>query len=466
MTTQDGPGAGPDSAPNPGGTGGPRVGAAEMRDLGRLRRTRGDRYVAGVAGGLARHFDVDPVVPRVALAVLVLFGGSGLLLYGALWLLVPADDTDEAVVSLDDRSRNLALLLAAALAGVALLGDLVSGWVPGPILFLGLVVALVVGQHQRRSEERARNWASYAMPNVPTGAPPAGPAADAAPATPYAAPHPAPYSAPHRSSSPYGPTSPYAAPPSVPLTKGDDAVLPVPPVPPAPPAPPSWATSGYPVPPMPPVPPVPPVRRPRKPGPILFWFTLALASLGVGVLAVVDLAGVDVPASAYPALALAVVGAVLVVGSFFGRPGGLVLLGLVLVPVTALSLVVENVAGARLEVRPTQASALGDRYTLGAGETTIDLAGVQDVAGLEGHHLTVESGAGRVEVTLPEGLDAIVRTDVGLGSVQLLDRTSDGPGLSLNQAYDAPGTTPGVDEVTALTLDVRLGLGEVVVVTR
>ncbi|WP_447645584.1 hypothetical protein [Nocardioides zeae] len=208
------------------------------------------------------------------------------------------------------------------------------------------------------------------------------------------------------------------------------------------------------------------MRRPRKPGPILFWFTLALASLGVGVLAVVDLAGVDVPASAYPALALAVVGAVLVVGSFFGRPGGLVLLGLVLVPVTALSLVVENVAGARLEVRPTQASALGDRYTLGAGETTVDLTGVQDVVGLEGHHLTVESGAGRVEVTLPEGLDAIVRTDVGLGSVRLLDRTGDGPGLSLNQAYDAPGTTPGVDEATALTLDVRLGLGEVVVVAR
>ena len=43
------------------------------------------------AGGLARHLDIDPIIVRVALVVLVFFGGSGLLLYGAMWLLVPEE---------------------------------------------------------------------------------------------------------------------------------------------------------------------------------------------------------------------------------------------------------------------------------------------------------------------------------------------------------------------------------------
>ena len=66
----------------------------EIRDLGRLRRSRDDRKIAGVAGGLARHLDVDPIILRVALVVLVFFGGAGLLIYGAGWLLVPEEETE------------------------------------------------------------------------------------------------------------------------------------------------------------------------------------------------------------------------------------------------------------------------------------------------------------------------------------------------------------------------------------
>ena len=43
---------------------------AEARDLSRLRRSSTDRHVAGVAGGLGRHLDVDPVILRVAFVVL------------------------------------------------------------------------------------------------------------------------------------------------------------------------------------------------------------------------------------------------------------------------------------------------------------------------------------------------------------------------------------------------------------
>ncbi len=67
-TTHTGPDAGPGSGPE--GDTGPRVTAEEVRDLGRLRRTTTDRKVAGVAGGLARHLDVDPIILRVAFVVL------------------------------------------------------------------------------------------------------------------------------------------------------------------------------------------------------------------------------------------------------------------------------------------------------------------------------------------------------------------------------------------------------------
>jgi hypothetical protein len=52
---------------------GPRVTRDEVKDLGRLRRSVTDRHVAGVAGGIARHLDVDPIIVRVALVVASIF---------------------------------------------------------------------------------------------------------------------------------------------------------------------------------------------------------------------------------------------------------------------------------------------------------------------------------------------------------------------------------------------------------
>ena len=74
---------------------GPRVGWDDIRDLARIRRSRANRRVAGVAGGLGRHLDIDPVILRVAFVVLTFFGGVGLLLYVALWLLLPEDGSDQ-----------------------------------------------------------------------------------------------------------------------------------------------------------------------------------------------------------------------------------------------------------------------------------------------------------------------------------------------------------------------------------
>ena len=55
-----------------------------------LRRNRSDLWLGGVSGGLARHTGIDVLLWRAAFAALVLAGGSGVALYLALWLLMPA----------------------------------------------------------------------------------------------------------------------------------------------------------------------------------------------------------------------------------------------------------------------------------------------------------------------------------------------------------------------------------------
>jgi len=55
----------------------------------KLTRTPHDRKIAGVCGGLGEYFDIDPLVFRVIFLFLFLFGGTGLILYLLLWILIP-----------------------------------------------------------------------------------------------------------------------------------------------------------------------------------------------------------------------------------------------------------------------------------------------------------------------------------------------------------------------------------------
>jgi signal transduction histidine kinase len=59
-----------------------------------IARSTSDRVIAGVAAGIAHRLGVDPVLVRIAFAVLAFAGGSGIIAYGLLWALLPsADDT-------------------------------------------------------------------------------------------------------------------------------------------------------------------------------------------------------------------------------------------------------------------------------------------------------------------------------------------------------------------------------------
>jgi phage shock protein PspC (stress-responsive transcriptional regulator) len=57
--------------------------------INRMRRSRGDRWIAGVCGGVAVITGVESWIWRLILAVLALFGGTGVLLYILLWIFVP-----------------------------------------------------------------------------------------------------------------------------------------------------------------------------------------------------------------------------------------------------------------------------------------------------------------------------------------------------------------------------------------
>jgi phage shock protein C len=55
-----------------------------------LRRSRTDRWLGGVCGGLAKATGLEPWVWRLAVSALTLLGGVGLVLYLLLWIFVPS----------------------------------------------------------------------------------------------------------------------------------------------------------------------------------------------------------------------------------------------------------------------------------------------------------------------------------------------------------------------------------------
>lgn len=383
--------------PGPGEQPGPR---AEVRDLGRLRRSHSDRRVAGLCGGLARHLDVDPLVVRVVIAVLVIFGGAGILLYAAGWLLVPEEDSGRAIVDLDERSRTVALVVVAALATLALLGDSFGGWgPPWPVAAVALAVLAVVSFRTPRR-----------LP--PPDDPVTQPASSAAPGAVDLAKAPTDATPPHP---PYPPASPSSYPPRHP-------------------------------------------PAPRHRGPVLFWYAATLAALGIGVLAILDLAGLAVPSSGYPAVALGVSAVALLLGAFWGRPGGLIALGLVSALATAGATAADRVDSGRIDAAPTSAAAVADRYDLTLGRIDLDLSDVADPDALDGRTVEVEIGvAGQITVLVPDDVDVVVASRVAAGERLIFGERDAGETSTAESDGDtAPGT-----EAPELTLDLEVTFGRI-----
>lgn len=63
-----------------------------MAEAKRLYRSRTDKQIAGVCGGLAKYFDLDATIVRLIFIAISLAGGPGLILYIVLAIVIPEED--------------------------------------------------------------------------------------------------------------------------------------------------------------------------------------------------------------------------------------------------------------------------------------------------------------------------------------------------------------------------------------
>ena len=90
-----------------------------VTEIRRVRRSRQDRVIGGVCGGLGRYLEVDPVLLRIAAVALALSGGLGVLAYIIAWIVIPEETGDEPVlVQGRDNRHGLALVVGAALVAL------------------------------------------------------------------------------------------------------------------------------------------------------------------------------------------------------------------------------------------------------------------------------------------------------------------------------------------------------------
>ena len=385
----------------------PGVDRQHLRSYEQLRRSVTDRKVAGVAGGLGRHLNIDPTILRVLFVVLCFFGGAGFVAYGVAWLLVPEEGRTDGIVALNDSTRNALLIVAGVVAALLVVGDSWRGiGFPWPLFLVGIGVLLYLAFRGPRAGQQAPPPSSYG---------PAAPASDG----------------------PTDETTAYSASSGIGYAE-------------QPPAPP-WA----------PAPPVAPYQPPRpKSGPRLFGITLALVAVALGALGLYDVAGGSVVDSAYPALALTVVGGMLLVGAFVGRAGGLIFLGIV----AAFALAVTSVLGTfkamdlrdgqRIDKAPTTAAQVLSSYEVRQGQVSLDLSGVTDPQSLGGRVIHVGGTAAEVVVVLPRGVESDVTARIdGPGQVDLPDRHSGGINTDLAGVYGSGSST--------VTIDAHLAVGHI-----
>ena len=130
-----------------------------------LRRSKDDRVIAGVCGGVARTLGIDPIIVRVLVAAFTLAGGAGLIAYILAWILIPEEDGTAVITA--DRSRPGKLILAIVIAALGL--GAMSALFPWSGqnmfgLFLFVLIAVVIwqafGQDWLRGGSAGGDWQS------------------------------------------------------------------------------------------------------------------------------------------------------------------------------------------------------------------------------------------------------------------------------------------------------------------
>jgi phage shock protein PspC (stress-responsive transcriptional regulator) len=494
------------AAPPPWGAVPPSAGAAPPPPVRRLYRLRNDRVVAGVASGLAAHLELDPVWVRLAFVVLAFIGGLGFLLYLVAWVVMPAADGLPIGVMAGPSARRLyrlrndrwvagvasglgaylevdANLVRLAFFILAICGGLgvvlyIAAWVlmpaidgvppyGGPGVPMGrgarvdlrilagaffLIVAVLVLASNFDFRFSGLVWGAVLIcigllflvgdswpSRYPAGPPPApsvpvGPAGYRSPAAatgevPSAYPPAAPAQQAYTSS--YAPYTSYTPQPAYAT--------------PAYAAPAAWSGSAY-----------------RSGGLRLGTVGLAAVVLAVGVALLLQSAGViHLTVEMGFGIVFLVLGLTLLIGAWFGRSGGLVALGICLLPFAAAAVLVpEPLTGGagNVSYAPQALSAVQPAYHLAAGQLYVDLSGVD----LGGQSVAVTSSVafGHLVVVVPADTTVDLIGKVGAGEDSLLGRIDSG--VQISSRFDA---ATGPAPAGTLTLNVSVGCGQLTVTT-
>ncbi|MDE0189058.1 MAG: PspC domain-containing protein [bacterium] len=377
-----------------------------------LHRPEEGRWLAGVAAGLGLHFGVPVWVFRVGFALLCFVGGLGVLLYLAGWLLIPGEGQAESIVQGWVGAGQARRWVGVILVGIAviILGAetaLIRGDLAFAVVLIGIGVMLFRGDLSRGDPPPARQSpdqeaSSEEAPEGSTASPPPAAAAALAPAEGGA-----------QASAVAPPPAAVASPP------------------------------------------------PPKERSYLGRAVVGVAVLALGVLGLLDevIPGFHPDLHHYVALALGVIGLGVAVGAWFGRPAGLVILGVVLIPVLLLSRLaaaggaditsIEFGSAGQVLHRPASVEDIRETYELGVGGLIIDLRDI-DFAGST-VTMAAEVGIGELVVRLPEGVAAEVSGEVGMGSLEVGDWDRGGIGVEADLRLEGSGGT--------LILDSEVGIG-------
>jgi phage shock protein PspC (stress-responsive transcriptional regulator) len=129
----------------------------EPQTTRRLYRSNQQRVIAGVCGGLGEYFAVDPIWFRIGFVVLTLGGGSGILIYLLMWLIVqPIPDGYVAQpVSRGSVTGAAVIGVVFIVVGTIALVNTIAPWMGQyfwPVVFLLGGLALVIGGLDRDTD--------------------------------------------------------------------------------------------------------------------------------------------------------------------------------------------------------------------------------------------------------------------------------------------------------------------------
>jgi phage shock protein PspC (stress-responsive transcriptional regulator) len=397
-------------------------------------RSRDDRVLAGVAGGLGHWLDVDPVIFRVTFGVLTLFGGLGIIAYLIGYLLIPDESTGEALVSsrlLPDLRRlthQQRALLGWGAAGICVL-IAVAGHRSTTVAVL-IIVAAVAVLSARAATPRTQRAQPFSTPQQ--------------------------YGPQREYTQAYTPPPGSTVPPSAAFTAPAEQQTWQPQQPWEPHQP--WEPQQHWQPQQ------PAHREPAAPkflikdrGRRLNKALISAAVLAVGIYLILGRAGAYDP-TALSAIAVGVtaLGLGLAATAWYARSRGALVLGVLLTALLLTGSAIQGNAGSAVGTRhwtPTATTAIPATYKLGIGHATLDLRQLGPAA--LGKTIKVTMGVGELSVIVPDGLPISFYAHVPVGDFRIFDNQYD------NDPVKQTVYTPGWTAATGIRIEAQLRIGNV-----